>query len=218
MFKSLWTPSDSLSQPLKQDCNSWQRSRKMTLSAGSTHRTTQREPLLTTPTLERSRQHVGTDLFFWDKNAHLVVTISLAILKWRTFHVTSAETVISAVKSIFARHGVPVVLMSDNGLQFVSSLFKDFASEYGFTHTTSSPRYPQANGKAQWAVATVKGLWKEGGDYAKALLSHQATPLENSPATHGETVKNHTPTSTQNTVSMLAKHQTAPKHRDTRET
>lgn len=56
--------------------------------------------------------------------------------------------------------------MSDNGPQYACALFKDFASEYGFTHLTSSPRYPQGNGEAEWAVGTVKGLWKEGGDYA----------------------------------------------------
>ena len=50
--------------------------------------------------------------------------------------------------------------------------------EYGFTHVTSSPRYPQANGEAERAVATVKGLWKGGGDKAKALLTYRATPLE----------------------------------------
>ncbi|KAK0148358.1 hypothetical protein N1851_011319 [Merluccius polli] len=56
--------------------------------------------------------------------------------------------------------------------------FKAFATEYGFTHITSSPRYPQANGEAERAVATVKGLWKGGGEKAKALLSYRATPLE----------------------------------------
>ena len=50
--------------------------------------------------------------------------------------------------------------------------------EYGFTHVTSSPRYPQANGEAERAVATVKGLWKGGGEEAKALLTYRATPLE----------------------------------------
>ena len=50
--------------------------------------------------------------------------------------------------------------------------------EYGFTHVTSSPRYPQANGEAERAVDTVKGLWKGGGYKVKALLTYHATPLE----------------------------------------
>ena len=58
------------------------------------------------------------------------------------------------------------------------SLFESFATEYGFTHVTSSSRYLQANGEAERAVATVKGLWKRGGDKAKALQTYRATPLE----------------------------------------
>lgn len=68
--------------------------------------------------------------------------------------------------------------MSDNGPQYSCALFKDFAREYRFTHITSSPRYPQANGEAECAVATVKGLWKGGGEKAKSLMSYRATPLE----------------------------------------
>ncbi|KAL0148076.1 hypothetical protein M9458_056616 [Cirrhinus mrigala] len=56
---------------------------------------------------------------------------------------------------------------------------RNFASDYGFTHITSSPRYPQANGEAERAVATVKGLWKGGEEKTKALLTYRATPLEN---------------------------------------
>ena len=39
-------------------------------------------------------------------------------------------------------------------------------------------RYPKANGEVERAVGTVKGLRKEGGDYAKSLFSYRATPLE----------------------------------------
>uniref|UniRef100_A0A672HFZ9 Integrase catalytic domain-containing protein n=1 Tax=Salarias fasciatus TaxID=181472 RepID=A0A672HFZ9_SALFA len=120
------------------------------------------------------------DLFVWEKKTYLVaIDYFSRYIEVAYLQVASTETVISALKNIFARHGVPVTLMSDNGPQYASTLFKDFASEYGFTHMTSSPRYPQANGEAERAVATVKGLWKEGGDYAKALLSYRATPLEN---------------------------------------
>lgn len=69
--------------------------------------------------------------------------------------------------------------MSDNGPQYSSILFKDFATDYGFHHVTSSPLFPQTNGEAERAVGTVKSLWKGGGDKERALLIYCSTPLGN---------------------------------------
>ena len=56
---------------------------------------------------------------------------------------TTATKVITALKSIFSRYGIPEVLMSENGPQFACSEMKDFATQYQFTHVTSSPLYPR---------------------------------------------------------------------------
>ena len=134
---------------------------------------------MTTPTPERPWQRVGTDLFVWEKETYLLIIdyfsryIEVAHLREAT-----ANTVISALKKAWGRHGIPEVVMSDNGPQYACALFKEFTREYGFTHITSSPRNPQANGEAERAVATVKGLWKEGRDKVNALLSYRSTPLE----------------------------------------
>ena len=57
---------------------------------------------------------------------------------------TTAASVISHLKSIFSRHGIPETVMLDNGPQYSATVFKLFAEEYGFNHITSSPKYPQA--------------------------------------------------------------------------
>ena len=54
-----------------------------------------------------------------------------------------------------------------------------FALEYGFKHTTSTPhQHPQWNGKAERDVQTIKNLLKKEGDPYLALLAYQLTPLE----------------------------------------
>ena len=137
------------------------------------------EPLIPTDTPDYPWQKIGMDLFELKKEQYLIVVdyysryIELALLRQ-----TTAECVINHCKSIFSRHGIPEVVMSDNGCQFTSHQFTAFAEKYGFTHITSSPHYPQANGEAERAVQTVKSLMKKAEDPYLALLSYRATPLQ----------------------------------------
>ncbi|UYV63681.1 SETMAR [Cordylochernes scorpioides] len=59
------------------------------------------------------------------------------------------------------------------------SLFKEFAHDYGFTHVTSSPRYPQSNGFIESFVKIVKERISKSKDPYLALLAYRATPLAN---------------------------------------
>ena len=90
---------------------------------------------------------------------------------------TTSRSVIQALKSVFARHGIPEVVVSDNGPQYCSQEFKEFAMTYGFHQETSSPRYPQANRQAERTVQTVKKLIRKSDDPYMALLSYWATPF-----------------------------------------
>ena len=69
--------------------------------------------------------------------------------------------------------------MRDNGPQFASEYFTRFATQWGFRHTTSSPRYAQSNGEAEHAVRTAKGLLQKENDPYLALIVYRATPLAN---------------------------------------
>ena len=91
---------------------------------------------------------------------------------------TTSEDVIQLTSSIFARHGIPEVVVSDNGPQFSAESYTKFAQTYGFEHITSSPYYPRSNGEAERVVQTVKNLLKKSGDPYLALLAYRTTPLQ----------------------------------------
>ena len=125
------------------------------------------------------RQKLGTDLFEWDKSTYLLtVDYYSRYIELSKLHDTSAEEVISHTKSIFARHGIPKKLISDNGPQFSSEAFIQFAQSYGFKHVTSSPYFPQSNGEAERAVQTIKNLMKKKNDLYLAILAYRSTPTE----------------------------------------
>ena len=64
----------------------------------------------------------------------------------------ASSYVIEHLKSIFARDGIQETVVSDNSPQYAAQEIVKFPEYQGFTHITSSPRYPQSNGKAERAV------------------------------------------------------------------
>ena len=136
------------------------------------------EPLLSTPLPSLPWQRVATDLFEWEKSNYLLnVDYFSRWIEISRLEQTTSNCVINHIRSIFARYGIPEVVVSDNGPQYSSDLFKQFAKEYGFSHVTSSPHYPQANGEAERAVKTVKNLLKKAVDPYLALMAYRSTPL-----------------------------------------
>jgi len=90
----------------------------------------------------------------------------------------TAKSVITAAKELFATHGIPDIVISENGPCFSAVPFQEFAAKYGFVHTNSSPRYPRANGEVERAARTVQGLLKKNDDPYLALLTYRSTPLQ----------------------------------------
>ncbi|XP_041372842.1 uncharacterized protein K02A2.6-like [Gigantopelta aegis] len=167
---SVWWPGISQQiQSMVENCGICEKERKA-----------RPEPLKPSSVPDYPWQRVGMDLFDWRGQQYLLVVeyfsrnIELAHLQSST----SSETVISHCKSIFARHGIPEVVHQDNGPQFSSNKFTRFATDYGFTHETSSPHYPQVNGKVERAIQTVKNFLLKAEDPYLALLNYRATPLQ----------------------------------------
>ena len=82
----------------------------------------------------------------------------------------------------FSRHGIPEVVISDNGPQYTSAEFTKFASDWHFQHITSSPWNPQSNKKVESAVKICENILRKAVpgkfDPYLALLDHCNTPTE----------------------------------------
>ena len=121
---------------------------------------------------------VGADLFVLiDQQYLILVDYYSGFVKLNLLSTTTSKH----CKSQFARYGIPDRLITDNGPQFSSDIFKQFAPHYSFGHQTLSPHYPRSNGMAKRAVQTVKNLLKKAilgkRDPYLALFEYRNTPM-----------------------------------------
>ncbi|XP_058041463.1 uncharacterized protein K02A2.6-like [Ahaetulla prasina] len=76
---------------------------------------------------------------------------------------TTTGAVISALKHLFATHGLPDTLVSDNGPQFTAALFEGYLAEEGIRHALSAPFHPASNGLAERFVRSAKEALSRSG-------------------------------------------------------
>ena len=92
-----------------------------------------------------------------------------------------SRILVQEMKAVFAKLGVPNVIVSDGGPQSTSAEFKDFTKHWQIEHGVSFPRNPQSNGMAECCVQTMKAKLiktiEEGEDVDLALLTCKTTPL-----------------------------------------
>ena len=142
-----------------------------------------KETLLSHEFVARPWAKVGADLCDFKGRTLLVVCDYFSnFIEVESLQSVTSRGVCKALKIMFARYGSPDTLVTDNGPQFAAAEFATFASSWSFNHITSSPRYPQSNGKAENAVKTIKRLFSKcrevGQSEYKALLDWRNTPSE----------------------------------------
>lgn len=62
---------------------------------------------------------------------------------------TTSEKIVEALEQIFATHGLPFSITSDNGPQFISDVIEQYFTNCGIEHRKTTPLWPQANGEVE---------------------------------------------------------------------
>ena len=68
----------------------------------------------------------------------------------------TSQTTMDNLKSVFASHGLPHLIVTDHGSQFTSSEFQAFLKSNGSKYVCSSLYHPLTNGLAWRAVQTFQ--------------------------------------------------------------
>lgn len=77
----------------------------------------------------------------------------LEIVKMKS---TTLDKVVKALRSLFAQYGVPKMIVSDNGPQFILEEYEKFCKGNGVTVVHSAPRHSHTNGMAERVIQTFK--------------------------------------------------------------
>ena len=121
-----------------------------------------KEPLMSASFPSHPWERIATDLFELNGKVYFIVTDYYS--RWfeiKVLHNETSQVVIQALKKFFAFHRILDLIISDNGPQYSTDSFHEADTKYGFVHTTSSPRYPQANGEVEQAVRTATPLLRK---------------------------------------------------------
>ena len=83
---------------------------------------------------------------------------------------TTSTSAIRKLRDVFVQHGLPGMLVSDNGTNFTSGELAEFLRSNGIIHVKAAPYHPSSSGLAERAVQTVKAapyhpstaVWQKG--------------------------------------------------------
>ena len=118
-----------------------------------------REPLQ--PTLMPSRvwDVLHIDLFGPLRTGEYILGVVDECSRWpevAVLRTTTSTVVTKQLMRMFATHGIPSTIVSDNGPQFASAIFGEFCNELGIKHRKTTPYWPEANAEIERFFRTLK--------------------------------------------------------------
>ena len=129
-------------------------------------------PLCPWPYARKPMERVHIDFCEFKKKMLLVMVDAYSyIWVWVMGNDTTALKTLAVLWGWFCeQNGFPTTIVSDNGPQFTSDLFKDKMAKWGIKHILTPPYHPASNGLAEKAVGIVKLHLKK--------MNTPATPIE----------------------------------------
>ena len=114
------------------------------------------DPLQPVPLPDGPWQEVSVDIVgpfdIAPPECRYAITLTDYYSKWPEVaftHTITTEAVITFLSTVFSRHGNPLSIVTDNGVQFTSAAFAAFLQERQIRHHRSSLYYPAANGQIE---------------------------------------------------------------------
>ena len=145
------------------------------------------EPLRPTVMPDRPWQEVHVDLCGPFPSGESLLVCEDACTRWpevAILHSTTSAAIIGHLCKIFAVHGLPEKVVTDNGANLVSEEFENFVVTHAIKHQKVTPYWPQANAAVERFNNTIERAIRtahaEGKDWCTDmytfLLNYWATP------------------------------------------
>ena len=118
-------------------------------------------------------------------NGRMILMVTDAHSKWIDAYVTystSSATTTEKLRQCSATHGLPRMIVSDNGTSFTSAEFAEFTRRNGIEHKFVSPDHQASNGLAERSVGVYKSSlcrFKGGSletNLSRLLFNYRITP------------------------------------------
>lgn len=131
---------------------------------------------------------------------HTFLIVVDAYSRWvelETMPSTTSEAVIRVFRRLFSTHGLPDILVSDNGPQLTFTAFQLFLATLGIRHAQVAPFYLASNGLVERAVRSAKEAlarlepvgWQER--VSTYLLAQHTTPCPSTNLSPAELLMGH---------------------------
>jgi hypothetical protein len=163
---------------------------KRCASCASAQKTPNKHLLQSWPTPTQAWDRVHID-YAGPIDGYYFLLIVDAFSKWPEIYMTrtiTADVTVNFMKNCISRFGIPSTIVSDNGTQFTSHIFRNFCLTNGIQHLTTAPFHPQSNGQAERFVDTFKRAVKKinrGGPLEETmnefLSCYRSTPCPSAP-------------------------------------